>query len=182
MDFTLGVIRAKPAGAAITLADWNSYASSRPDLVDSVCRHLNGTVLRPNAKDLNYNGLPAVILWWSKPGVVIVHFTSGHMNVAKSTTDFIVTALDAELVPVSAHFAKIQEMIFNVGDHVAIIKLRSDGSIARLAILEHTTILDGEFLHLHFVDPGTLSVSPMTRVSVDDIVSVSPGKHLRCEL
>ena len=123
-----------------------------------------------------FNFQVARTIFWGQRGAESIGF------VAKSTTDFIVTAFDAELVPVSAHFAKIQQMIFNVGDHVAIIKLRSDGSIGRLAILEHTTLLDGEFLYLHFVDPWTLSVSPMTRVSVDDIVSVSPGKHLRCEL
>ena len=181
VDFTLGVIRARPADASIALAAWLSYADSRPDLVDSVCRHLNGTVFRPNAKDLNIDGQQAVILWWSDPGVVTVHFTIGHWNLATSTADAIATALGAQFVPVTAHFTEIQQMIADVGDHVAIIKFRSDSSIDRLAIIEHTTVVDGESLYLHYLDSESFSASPMTRVSVDDIVSISSGKYRRCD-
>jgi hypothetical protein len=182
VDFTLGVIQARPTDSPITLVDWVSYSASRPDLVDSVCRHLNRTDLRPHAKDLNIDGQQAVILWWSEPGVVTVHFTIGHLNIATSTADAITTALEAQFVPVTAHFTQIQQMIVDVGDHAAIITFRRDRSIDRLAILEHTTILDGEFLYLHYLDPETLSASPMTRVSVVDIVSVSPSQHRRCDL
>lgn len=179
MDFTLGVIQARSSDARIMLADWLSYSASRTDLVDSVCHHLNGTVFRPNAKDLNIDGQQAVILWWNEPGVVTVHSTIGHLDLGTATADAIATALDAQFVPVTAHFSQIQQMIVAVGDHLAIVKFRSDLSIDRLAILEHTTILDGEFLYLHYLDPETLFATPMTRVSLDEIVSVRPSKYRR---
>ena len=134
------------------LAAWNSYAASNSDFTDSVCHRLNGTVLRPNAKDINVDGKQAVILWWLEPGAVVVHFKAGHRAVATSAAKFVAAALDAQFVPVSGHFSEIERMIFDIGDHAAIIQFRGNDAGSRLAILEHTVAHRGEFLYLHYID------------------------------
>ena len=187
VDFTLGTLRPRPPAEKIPLSDWETYATTHPYFVDSICHRINSAgeeydVLRPNAKDINVAGRQAVVIWWFPCGMISIRYGCDHKHRAEQEASQLCESLRCEFQPVSDHFSGIEGMICAVDDFAAEVDLL-DGSETqtRIALLEHTTAMGGEYLYLHFVDPDSRDVSGLTRVPVHDIIKITRSCHRASE-